>query len=189
MISRAEAFELLKKHVESKSLLKHSFAVEAGMRGYAAYYGEDEETWASCGLLHDIDFEKYPDEHPYRGPEMLKENGYPEDFCLAVKGHADYTDTPRTTNMAKALFAVDQMSSFIVAVALMRPEVFGGLKPKSVKKKLKTKSFAAKVDREGLQKGAEELGIDMTDHIQILIDALVKHEEFLKKEGYSLIEF
>ncbi len=189
MGSRAEAFELLKKHVESKSLLKHSFAVEAGMRGYAAHFGEDEETWASCGLLHDIDFEKYPDEHPFRGPEMLKENGYPEDFCLAVKGHADYTDTPRTTNMAKALYAVDQMSSFIVAVALMRPTVFEGLTPKSVKKKLKTNSFAAKVDREGLSKGAEELGMDMTEHIQILIDALVKHEAFLKEQGYSLMEF
>lgn len=189
MASREEAFELLKEYVESKSLLKHAFAVEAGMRGYAAYYGEDEETWASCGLLHDIDFEKYPEEHPVRGAEILKEKGYAEDFCLAVKGHADYTGTPRTTSMAKALYAVDQMSSFIVAVALVRPTFFEGLTPKSVKKKMKDKAFAAKVDREGLKKSAEELGVEMTEHIGILIEALQKEETFLKEQGYGLMDY
>lgn len=189
MGARAEAFELLQAYVKDKSLIKHAFAVEAGMRGYAAHYGEDEELWASCGLLHDIDFEQYPEEHPVRGAEILSQKGYPESFCLAVKGHADYTGTPRTTLMAKALYAVDQMSSFIVAVALMRPTLFEGMTPKSVKKKIKTKSFAAKVDREGLVKSAEELGVDMTEHIRLLIDALQAQEARLKEQGYSLIDY
>ncbi|WZL73465.1 HDIG domain-containing protein [Clostridiaceae bacterium 35-E11] len=189
MITREKAFELLQKHTESKSLLKHAFAVEAGMIGYAKKYNEDEEIWAALGLLHDVDFEKYPEEHPRKGAEILREEGYPEDFVTAVLGHADYTNTPRETLMAKALYAVDELASFIVACVLVRPsKSFDDLAVKSVKKKLKDKAFARAVDRDCIQKGAEELNVDMTEHIQLLIDALKEREAILNEQGLSLID-
>lgn len=187
-ITREKAFDLLKQYVDSNSLIKHCLAVEASMRGYAKKFGQDVEAWGACGLLHDIDFEKYPEEHPLKGVEILKENGYPEDFIMAVKGHADRTNTPRETNMAKTLYAVDELSSFVIACVLVRPNKFEGLKVKSVKKKLKDKAFAKAVDREQIKQSAQELGVDLTEHIQTVIDSLVQREEELQKEGLSLIE-
>jgi len=187
-IKREKAFELLKEYVESHSLIKHCLAVEASMIGYAKKFGEDVETWASCGLLHDIDFEKHPDEHPLVGVEILREKGYPEDFVMAVKGHGDRTNTPRETLMAKTLYAVDELSSFVIACVLVRPDKFEGLKVKSVKKKLKDKAFAKAVDRDQIKRSAEEMGVDLTEHIQTVIDALVTREEELKEYGLSLID-
>ena len=186
--NREKEFKMLQEHVTKDSLLKHSFAVEAAMLAYGKKFGEDVAKWGACGLLHDIDFQKHPEEHPYIGVELLKEAGYPEDFVLAVKGHGDYTNTPRETNMAKALYAVDELASFVVAVALVRPTKFEGLKVKSVKKKLKDKGFAKAVNREQMLKAAEDLGVEMTDHIQTVIDGLTAWEVELNKDGYSLIE-
>ncbi|WP_432662291.1 HDIG domain-containing protein [Wukongibacter baidiensis] len=187
-IKRKEAFELLKEYVDSHSLIKHCLAVEASMIGYAKKFGEDVETWASCGLLHDIDFEKHPEEHPLVGIEILREKGYPEDFVMAVKGHGDHTNTPRETMMAKTLYAVDELSGFVIACVLVRPNRFEGLKVKSVKKKLKDKAFAKAVNRDQIKKGADEMGVDLTEHIQTVIDALVQREAELQEQGLSLIE-
>ncbi|MCD5414139.1 MAG: HDIG domain-containing protein [Clostridiales bacterium] len=186
VISRENAFALLKQYVNSSNLLKHVLAVEASMIGYAKKFEEDIEIWASCGLLHDIDFEKYPEEHPFKGVQILLENGYPEDFILAIKGHADES-TARETLMAKTLYAVDGLSSFIIACALVRPDKLEGMKVKSVKKKLKDKAFARAVNREGILQSADELGVDMTEHIQTVIDAIVNREEELGKIGLSML--
>jgi putative nucleotidyltransferase with HDIG domain len=187
MFNRESAFELLKEYTSSDSLIKHALAVEASMRGYAKKFHEDFDKWSCCGLLHDIAYEKYPDEHPIKDAEILKEKGYPEDFVLAVKGHADSVNTPRETLMAKALYAVDELSSFVIACVLVRPAKFEGLTVKSVKKKLKTKKFAEAVDREIINKGAEELNIELSEHIQNVIDALTLREKELNEVGLSLI--
>lgn len=186
-ITREKAWDLFTQYVDSESLIKHSLAVEASMIKLAKIFDEDVETWSCCGLLHDIDFQKYPEQHPIKGPEILREAGYPEEFCLAVKGHSDETNTPRTTKMAKTLYAVDQLSSFVVACALVRPTKFEGMKVKSVKKKMKDKAFARAVDRDGLKKGAEELGIELSELTQYVIDGLMEREEELNKMGMSLI--
>jgi putative nucleotidyltransferase with HDIG domain len=189
MITREKAFELLKQHVKSKSLIKHVLAVEAGMIGYAEKYGEDVEEWSALGLLHDLDYEKEPDNHPYKATELLREEGYPEEFATAVLSHADYTNTPRNTLMSKVLYAVDELSGFIVACVLVRPsKSFDDLKVKSVKKKLKDKAFAKAVDRDCIQRGADELGIDLMEHIELLIGFLAKRENELNKIGLSLID-
>ena len=188
-ITRENAWKLLQQHVESKSLIKHCLAVEAGMIGYAQKYGEDIEEWAALGLLHDLDFEKDPENHPYRGAEILKEEGYPEEFVKAVLGHGDETNTPRDTRMAKALYAVDQLSGFITACVLVRPSrSFDDLKVKSVTKKMKDKAFARAIDRDGIRRGAEELGVELSEHIQLMIDALGKREKELNAEGLSLLD-
>ena len=173
-ITRDVALELLQEYTKSDALRKHGLAVEAVMRAYAKYYGEDEEKWGICGLLHDFDYEKYPteEEHPSKGSEILKEKGYPKDIITAILGHGNHTGVARETLMAKTLFAVDELSGFVVAVALVRPDNFNGLKPKSVKKKLKDKGFAAKVNRQDIEQGIEELGVDKDEHIQKVIDAL-----------------
>jgi len=185
---RNEAFSLLKEHVQSDSLLKHCLAVEASMIGYAKKFNEDVNRWAACGLLHDIDFEKYPEEHPLKGVEILKDKGYDYEFVTAIQGHADRTNTPRETLLAKTLYAVDELSSFVIACVLVRPTKFDGLKVSSVKKKLKTKAFAQAVDRDLVTKSAEELGVDFGEHIQTVIDSLTEAEERLNKEGLSLID-
>jgi len=185
-IKRENGFKLLKEYVESHSLMKHCLAVEASMMGYAKKFGEDVESWGTCGLLHDIDFEKHPEEHPLVGVEILREKGYPEEFVMAVKGHGSDC-TPRETLMAKTLYAVDELSSFVIACAVVRPNKFDGLKVKSIKKKLKDKAFAKAVDRDRIARSAEELGIDLTEHIQTVIDALVQREVHLKEEGLSLV--
>lgn len=184
---RELAMKQLKEHVQSESLLKHSFAVEASMRGYAKKFGEDVERWGACGLLHDIDFEKHPDTHPLVGVEILKELGYDDEFVMAVKGHSDETNTVRETKLAKTLYAVDELSSFVIACVLVRPTKFEGLKIKSVKKKLKDKAFARAVNRELIKKSAEELGVDLSEHIQTVMDSLVEREAELNEMGQSLI--
>ena len=187
MVKRDDAFELLKEYTKTDSLLKHALAVEGSMIGYAEKKGEDIQTWATCGLLHDLDYEMYPNEHPVRSVDILKGKGYPEDFIKAILGHADFTNTPRETSMAKTLYAVDELSSFIIAVVLVRPDKFEGLSVKSVKKKLKDKGFARAVNREEINKGIEELGVDTTEHIQLIIDSLSKREKQLNEINLSLI--
>jgi len=187
LFNRSDTFKLLQEHVATKRLLKHSFAVEGAMRKYAQLFDADIDRWGTCGLLHDIDFEKHPDTHPLQGLQWLDAAGYDNEFVEAVKGHA-VPGTVRDTQMAKTLYAVDELASFIIAVALVRPTKFEGLKIKSVKKKLKDKAFAAAVDRQSITSSAEELGVEIGEHIQNVIDGLVEHEAFLKEQGWSLID-
>jgi putative nucleotidyltransferase with HDIG domain len=180
--SRDAAWELFCEWTESDSLRKHVLGVEAAMRAYARRFDEDEERWAVTAIVHDLDYERYPDletGHPRMALEELRSRGYPEDIVDAVAGHADFLDVPRETRMAKTLYAVDELSGFIAACALVRPTGIVGLKPKSVRKKLKQPSFAAKVDREQIRRGIEELGVDESEHIQFVIDAMAKHAEEL----------
>ena len=177
-MNREQSWELMCTWTESDSLRKHMLAVEAAMRAYARKFGEDEERWGVTGLLHDMDYEKHPTpaEHPMVG---VAELGYPEDVLHAIKGHADYLDVPRDTLMSKTLYAVDELSGFIVAVALMRPERLEGMKAKSVRKKMKQKSFAAAVNRDDIIRGAEELGVDLNEHIEIVAVALKERSDAL----------
>jgi putative nucleotidyltransferase with HDIG domain len=180
--SRNDAWELFCAWTESDSLRKHALAVEAGMRAYARKYGEDEELWAVTALVHDLDYERYPDletGHPRHALEELRRLGYPEEVVDAVAGHADFLGVPRETRMAKGLYAVDEMSGFITACALVRPTGIEGMKAKSVRKKLKQPSFAAAVDREQLQCAADELGVEMGEHIELMIAALAEHADEL----------
>lgn len=180
-MNRDESWELMNEWTESDSLRKHMLAVEAAMRAYARKFGEDEEKWGVTGLLHDMDYEKHPtpDEHPMVGVRELERRGYPEDVLHAIKGHADYLDVPRDTLMSKTLYSVDELSGFIVAVALMRPEGLAGLKAKSVRKKMKQKSFAAAVNREDITRGAQELGVDLNEHIEFVARALEERSDAL----------
>jgi putative nucleotidyltransferase with HDIG domain len=173
-MNREQSWELMCTWTESDSLRKHMLAVEAAMRAYARRFGEDEEKWGITGLLHDMDYEKHPtpEEHPMVGVRELESRGYPEDVIHAIKGHADYLDVPRDTLMSKTLYAVDELSGFIVACALMRPEGLENMKAKSVRKKMKQKSFAAAVNREDMVRGAEELGVDLNEHIEFVAHAL-----------------
>ena len=152
------------------------------MRAYAQRRGDDEELWGITGLVHDLDYERYPDPatgHPRMALEELRRRGYPEALLDAVAGHAEYLDVPRTTPLAKTLFAVDELSGFVAACALVRPTGIEGLKPKSVRKKLKQPSFAAKVDRDQIRHGVEELGVDESEHIQLVIDAMAANADEL----------
>jgi putative nucleotidyltransferase with HDIG domain len=180
-LNREEAWNLLCEWTESDSLRKHMLAVEAAMRAYARKFGEDEERWGVTGLLHDMDYEKHPTptEHPMVGVRELERRGYPEAVLHAIKGHADYLDVPRDTFMSRTLYAVDELSGFIVAVALMRPDGLEGLKAKSVRKKMKQKSFAAAVNREDIVRGAEELGVDLDEHIEFVASALEERSDAL----------
>jgi putative nucleotidyltransferase with HDIG domain len=180
-VNREESWELLREWTESDSLLKHMLAVEAAMRAYARKFGEDEERWGITGLLHDMDYEKHPTpaEHPTVGVAELERRGYPEDVRRAILSHADYLDVPRETPMEKTLYAVDELSGFIVACALVRPERLEGLKAKSVRKKMKQKSFAASVNREDITSGAEELGVDLNEHIDFVVAALRERADAL----------
>jgi putative nucleotidyltransferase with HDIG domain len=180
--TRDEAWELVCEWVESDSLRKHLLGVEAGMVAYAREYGEDEERWAVTGLVHDLDYERYPDletGHPRYALKELEARGYPQDVIDAVAGHAEFMGVPRETQMAKTLFAVDELSGFIAACALVRPTGIEGMKPKSVRKKLKQPSFAAGVNREEVARGAEELGVDFDEHVAFLIDAMAARAEEL----------
>jgi putative nucleotidyltransferase with HDIG domain len=174
VVNREAAWELMCEWTESDSLRKHMLAVEAAMRAYARRFGEDEEKWGVTGLLHDMDYEKYPtqDGHPMVGVRELERLGYPEDVLHAIKGHADYLDVPRDTPMSKTLYAVDELSGFIVACAMVRPEGLENMKSKSVRKKMKQKSFAAAVNRDDIASGAEELGVDLNEHIEFVAGAL-----------------
>ena len=180
-MNREESWELVREWTESESLRKHMLAVEAAMRAYARERGEDEEKWGITGLLHDMDYEKHPtpDEHPMVGVRELEKLGYPEDVLHAIKGHADYLDVPRDTPMSRTLYAVDELSGFITACALVRPERLEGLKAKSVRKKMKQKSFAASVNRDDIVRGAEELGVDLNEHIEFVVAALRPEADLL----------
>jgi predicted hydrolase (HD superfamily) len=183
--TRDDAWVLVCEWIESDSLRKHVLGVEAAMRAYARRDGEDEEKWAVTGLVHDLDYERYPDldtGHPRYALAELEERGYPPDVIEAVAGHADFMGVPRTTRLAQTLYGVDELSGFVVACALVRPTGIEGMKPKSVRKKLKQPSFAAKVDRGQIQQGIEELGVDETEHIQIVIDALAENASELGLE-------
>jgi putative nucleotidyltransferase with HDIG domain len=173
--TREEAWSLVEEWVQSESLRKHLLGVETGMRAYAREAGEDEEMWAVTGLLHDLDYERYPDldtGHPRKALELFEVKGYPQELIDAVAGHASFLGVPRETRMAKTLFAVDELSGFIGACALVRPTGLEGMTPKSVKKKLKQPSFAAGVNRDEVRQGAEELGVDFDEHVAFLIGAM-----------------
>lgn len=174
---RAE--ELLKEFVESESLQRHCRSVASSMRHFAKKHGEDEEKWYVTGLLHDFDYEKWPEEHPMKGESILRERGVEEDVIRAIQSHADFTGVERVTVMEKTLYAVDELSGFVVAVAQVRPGGFEGMKTKSVKKKLKDKGFAAAVNREDIARGAEELGMDQDELIAGVIEALTANSDNL----------
>jgi putative nucleotidyltransferase with HDIG domain len=185
-VSRDDAWALVTEWVESDSLRKHLLGVETAMRAYARKQGEDEELWAVTGLVHDLDYERYPDletGHPRYALKELEERGYPQDVIDAVAGHAEFMGVPRETLMAKTLFAVDELSGFIAACALVRPTGIEGMKPKSVKKKLKQPSFAAGVNRDEVQRGAEELGVDFDKHIAFVIAAMAERADELGLAG------
>jgi putative nucleotidyltransferase with HDIG domain len=186
MPTRDEAWDLVCQWTESDSLRKHMLAVETAVRAYARKLGEDEETWAVAALVHDLDYERYPDAqsgHPRMAVEELRSRGYPEDVIHAVLAHAEYMGVPRESLLDKALFGCDELAGFITACAYVRPEGIYGMKPKSVKKKLKQPSFAAAVNRDDIQVGAEELGaetgLDFDQHVQLVIDAMAEQADEL----------
>ena len=173
-MDRESAWELLCEYTKNENLRKHALAVEACVRAYARKFGENEETWGVVGLIHDFDYEVYPNapDHPLKGSEILKEKGYPEELRRAILGHADYTGVPRDTLLAKVLFACDELAGFITACAYVRPNRIATLEPKSVRKRMKDKAFARAVSREDITKGSEELGVPLDEHIAFCIDAM-----------------
>ena len=191
MLTAADARALMHEYTESEALRRHMYAVEITMRAWARKLGEDEEAWATVGILHDFDYQRYPndalsatEEHPSFGVGMLRERGYPEELCQAILGHAQYTGVARETPVAKALFAVDELCGFLHACALVRPSrSLTDLTVKSVKKKLKDKAFARGVNREEVIQGAEELGVPLEEHIQFVIEALRPEEGRLGPGG------
>lgn len=176
--SRIAAWDLLNEYTSSDSLIKHMLAVEAAMRAYARSGGHDEDLWGMTGLLHDFDYERWPNPaldgsgHPWTGVAVLRERGYPEEMCDAILGHAPFTNHPRTTPLAKTLFAVDELCGLVTAIGYVRPDKLNGLEPASVKKKLKDKAFARGVSREDVRLGIEELGVDRDAHIALVIGAM-----------------
>ncbi|CAN5155253.1 HDIG domain-containing protein [soil metagenome] len=180
--TREEAWRLFCDWTESDSLRKHVLGVEAALVAYARRYGTDEELWAVTAILHDLDYEKHPDletGHPRVALELFRELDYPPELIDAVAGHADFLGVPRETKLAKALYAVDELSGFVAACALVRPTGIEGMTPKSVTKKLKTAAFAAAVNREEVRRGAEELGEDFDQHLRTVIAALEERSEQL----------
>jgi putative nucleotidyltransferase with HDIG domain len=172
--TRERAWETLTRYTKSEALQRHALAVEATMRAYARKFAEDEERWAVVALLHDFDYEIHPtlDEHPQDGAPILREEGWPEDVVEGVLSHAEHLALPRDTLLKKALFACDELSGFVHACGLVRPTGLDGLEPKSVKKKLKQPSFAAGVHRDEVYRGAEQLGVELDDHIRTVVAAL-----------------
>ena len=184
--SRDEAWSLFCEWTQSPSLRKHVLAVEAAMRAYARRFGEDEELWGLTGLLHDLDYERHPDletGHPRVALKELEARGYPPELVRGVASHADFLGVSRDSTMEKALFAVDELTGFLMACAYVRPQGIHGLTPKSVKKKMKQPSFAAAVNREELRAGAEQLGVDFDEHLAFVIAALEPHAEALGLSG------
>ena len=174
-MTRQHDLQLLHEYTQSESLIRHMLAVEAALRAYAVHFGEDIDKWGTVGLMHDFDYERWPDppDHPLKGAEILKQRGYPDDVIYAIKSHADYLpDCPRVSRLDKTLYACDELCGFIVACALMRPERLNGMKPKSVRKKMKQLSFAAAVNRDDITRGAADLGVDLDEHITFVIAAL-----------------
>ena len=172
LISRDRAWALVTEHVQGESLRKHLLAVEAAVRGYARMYGEDEDAWGFVALVHDLDYEKYPDRenHPYRGVDILKSLGYPEWVTRAILSHAEYSGVPRESRLERVLFACDELTGLISAAALVRPsKSVRDLEASSVVKRMKDKAFARNVSREDLRKGAEEMGLPIEEHIANVI--------------------
>ena len=186
LLAREKAWALVTEHVQSESLRKHLLAVEAAVRGYARQWGEDEEAWGFVALIHDFDYERHPDpeNHPYRGVEILEALGYPGWVTRAVLSHADYTGVARESRLEKTLFACDEMAGFVTAAALVRPsKSVLDLEAKSVKKRMKDKAFARAVPREDLRRGAEELGVPLDEHITNVIRALRERADELGLRG------
>ncbi|HYU00077.1 MAG TPA: HD domain-containing protein [Gemmatimonadales bacterium] len=190
-MTRDEALQLMQEHTLSPSLRQHMLAVEAAMRAYASKSGADPETWGIVGLLHDFDYEKFPNSehsptegHPAWGGRLLRERGLPDALCRAILGHATYSGVPRDTPLAKTLFGVDELCGFLVACALVRPSrSFADLEVSSVKKKLKDKAFARGVNRDEVRQGADELGVPLDEHIAFVIQALRPVEQALGLGG------
>ena len=189
--SRDAALALMHEYTASDSLRKHMYAVEAAMRAYAEHYGEDAERWGLTGLVHDFDYERWPnadhsptEEHPAAGVRVLREHGYPEDVLEAILGHAIYCNVPRVTRMAKALFAVDELTGLITATALVRPsKSVHEVDARSVRKKMKDKAFARGVNRDDVLNGAADLGVDLDWHIQFVVDAMKARADALGLAG------
>lgn len=177
MKTREDALKILNEYTKSESLLKHAFSVEAALRGYAEHFGEDPELWGMTGLLHDFDYERFPDPvpggHPYMGVQILGDAGYPEELCTAIMGHAKYTGVKRESKLAKTLFACDELCGLVMASTLVRPDrSIANLEVSSVKKKMKDKAFARGVDREDIIVGAQGLGIELEEHIGRVITSM-----------------
>jgi putative nucleotidyltransferase with HDIG domain len=174
-LTRDEAWELLTEHTKSPVLIRHALAVEAAMRTQAERAGEDPECWGAVGLIHDFDFEQHPtaEEHPFAGAQILRDRGYPDELVQDILSHATYSGVPRDTPLRKALYAVDELSGFITAVALVRPsKSLSDVEPSSVRKKMKDKAFARAVNREDIVNGAAELGVDLDEHIRTVAASL-----------------
>ena len=177
-MNREVAFRLLNEYVKDAGLVRHMQCVEIAMRAYARKHGADEDTWGIVGLLHDFDYERWPNppDHPLKGSEILRVNGYPEEVIYAILSHADYLpDYPRVHPVDKALYACDELAGFITATALVRPGGITDMTASSVKKKMKSKGFARTVNRDDIVRGAADFGVDLTEHIQFVIDALKPH--------------
>jgi len=190
-MNREEALTIVHEYIKNPNLIKHMLAVEAAMRFYAQKYNQDEEKWAVTALLHDFDWEIHPtmEEHPQAGVPILREHGVPEDIIRAVLSHANHTGIPRETLMEKALFACDEITGLITAVALVRPSrSLEDLKPKSVKKKWKDRSFAAGANREEIEQGAAELGVDLWEHVANVIQAMNLIAEDLDLAGSPQVD-
>lgn len=172
--TRDQAWETLTKYTKSEALLRHALAVEASVGWYARRFGEDEQLWRVAALLHDFDYEMHPtlDKHPQDGAPILREEGYPDEVVETVLSHAEHLGLPRDTLLKKTLFACDELSGFVHACGLVRPTGVDGLEPKSVRKKLKQPSFASGVHREDVYKGAEELGVELDEHIAHVVEAM-----------------
>ena len=174
-MNREHAFGLVTEYVKDSGLQRHMLSVEAAMRAYARKLGQDEETWGIVGLLHDFDYERWPNppDHPLKGSEILRQHGYPEDVIYAIKSHADYLpDCPRVHLMDKALYACDELAGLITAAALVRPTGIADLTAASVLKKMKSKGFARNVNRDDISRGAADFGVELTEHIQFVIEAM-----------------
>ena len=192
MPTRAEAFALMQEYTESVNLRKHMYAVEAAMRAYARKYGEDEELWGVVGLIHDFDYERWPndersptEEHPSTGVAILRERGWPDEILHSVMAHAEHTGVEPETLMARTMRAVDELTGFVVACALVRPTGISDLRARSVKKKLKDRSFAAAVNRDEIREYTEMIGEDLTEHINLVIDAMRGISDTLELEGHA----
>jgi putative nucleotidyltransferase with HDIG domain len=184
--TRDNAWRLLTEYTKSDSLLKHALAVEAAVRGYARKFGEDEDAWGTVALLHDFDYERWPSasDHPFRGSEILRNEGYPEWMIRAILSHADYSGVPRESRLEKTLFACDEMAGFITAAALVRPtKSVLDLEASSVIKRMKDKAFARAVKREDLRAGAELLGLPLEEHIANVIQFMREQAEALGLRG------
>jgi putative nucleotidyltransferase with HDIG domain len=173
-VTRERAWETLTRHTQSEALRRHALAVEAAVAWYGRDFGEDEEFWRAAALLHDFDYEMHPtlDKHPQDGAPILREEGYPEELIEAVLSHAEHLEMPRDTKLKKTLFACDELAGFVHACGLVRPDGIETLEPKSVRKKLKQPSFAAGVHRDEVYRGAEELGVDLDQHIANVVEAM-----------------